>query len=179
MAAKLFFRYGTMGSGKSLHILATAYNFDERNIPFLVLKSAVDTRDIGVIHSRALGDRTCIIVNPEESIKEAIGSTKAPFGRMEALEYLKRQTRYGQGYAYEKNVEYLAQYIEDIVLSLDDENMKNNAIQLAMVIRGESLSFKEEWISMIYSLFYEVRNAGFDSGVAGEAIRRTYEIIQG
>ena len=100
------------------------------------------------------------------------------FGRMEALEYLKRQTRYGQGYAYEKNVEYLAQYIEDIVQSLEDD-MKNNALQLAMLIRGESLSFKEDWISMIYSLFYEVRNAGFDSGVAGEAIRRTYEIMQG
>lgn len=100
------------------------------------------------------------------------------FGRMEALEYLKRQTRYGQGYAYEKNVEYLAQYIEDIAQSLEDD-MKNNALQLAMLIRGESLSFKEDWISMIYSLFYEVRNSGFDSGVAGEAIRRTIEIMQG
>ena len=99
------------------------------------------------------------------------------FGKHEALEYLKRQTRYGQGYAYEKNVEYLAQYIEDIALSLDDD-MKNNALNLAMLIRGEALAFKEEWISMIYSLFYEVRNSNFDSGVAGEAIRRAYEVMQ-
>lgn len=72
MSAKLFFRYGTMNSGKSLHILATAYNFQERKIPFLIVKSSIDTRDEGVIHSRALGDRECIIVNSDERITDAI-----------------------------------------------------------------------------------------------------------
>ena len=74
-------------------------------------------------------------------------------------------------------MEYLAQYIEDIALSLD-EDMKNNTLNLAMLIRGEALSFKEEWVSMIYSLFYEVRNANFDSAVAAEAIRKAYEVMQ-
>ncbi len=100
------------------------------------------------------------------------------FGKEEALKYLQRQTRYGQGYAYDKNVEYLAQYIEDIAMSVEDD-VKNDAITLAMYIRGMSNTFKEKWINMIYSLFYEVRNASFDSAVTREAIRRTYELIQG
>ena len=100
------------------------------------------------------------------------------FGKEEALKYLQRQTRYGQGYAYEKNVEYLAQYIEDVAMSVEDD-VKNDAITLAMYIRGMTNAFKEKWINMIYSLFYEVRNASFDSAVTREAIRRTYELIQG
>ena len=31
--AKLYFNYGAMGSRKSLDLLATAYNFEEKNIP--------------------------------------------------------------------------------------------------------------------------------------------------
>lgn len=100
------------------------------------------------------------------------------FGKEEALKYLQRQTRYGQGYAYDKNVEYLAQYIEDIAMSVEDD-VKNDAITLAMYIRGMTNAFKEKWINMIYSLFYEVRNASFDSAVTREAIRRAYELIQG
>jgi len=100
------------------------------------------------------------------------------FGKEEALKYLQRQTRYGRGYAYEKNVEYLAQYLEDVAMSVDDE-VKNSVLNCAMIIRGMTDTFKEEWISMIYSLFYEVRNSGFDTSVTREAIRRTYEIMKG
>ena len=51
-----------------MQLLATAYNFQERNIPFMVMKSSIDTRDNGVIHSRCLGDRECLIVTPQEDI---------------------------------------------------------------------------------------------------------------
>lgn len=58
---KLFFIYGPMNSGKSLHLLAKAYNFEERSIPFLLLKTKIDDRDgVNVIHSRALGSRPCM-----------------------------------------------------------------------------------------------------------------------
>ena len=44
--AKLYFKYGTMGSGKTLEILRVAYNYIERgqNI-LLLLTSAIDNRD--------------------------------------------------------------------------------------------------------------------------------------
>ena len=67
--AKLYFYYGTMNSGKSMLLLAKAYNFQERGIPFLLLKSRIDTRDgKDVIHSRSLGDKECIGFNREENV---------------------------------------------------------------------------------------------------------------
>ena len=63
---KLFFYYGSMSAGKSLQLLATAYNFQERGIPYAIFKSEIDTRDgEGVIHSRALGDKYCTSISPE------------------------------------------------------------------------------------------------------------------
>lgn len=58
-----------MKSGKSLMLLAKAFNFEERNIPFLIIKSEIDTRDgKGVIHSRALGDRECLTISTDTNI---------------------------------------------------------------------------------------------------------------
>ena len=63
---KLFFYYGSMSAGKSLQLLATAYNFQERGIPYVIFKSEIDTRDgEGVIHSRALGDKSCTSISPD------------------------------------------------------------------------------------------------------------------
>ena len=56
-----------MNSGKSMLLLAQAYNFDERGIPYVIFKSSVDTRDKGVIHSRPLGDKECCTISPKES----------------------------------------------------------------------------------------------------------------
>ena len=43
--AKLYFKYGTMGSGKSLEILRVACNYIERGQNILLLTSALDNRD--------------------------------------------------------------------------------------------------------------------------------------
>lgn len=72
MNAKLRFSYGTMGSGKSLELLTTAYNFEQRNISFVIIKSSIDTRDGGEIKSR-IGDgvsRKCILIDQETNIYE-------------------------------------------------------------------------------------------------------------
>lgn len=69
MSNVLIFKYGCMGSGKSLQLLATAHNFQEHKIPFIVIKSSIDDRDgENVIHSRALGDRECVGIKPEDNI---------------------------------------------------------------------------------------------------------------
>ena len=71
---ELTFKYGTMGSGKSLLLLATAHNFQLRSIPFLILKSTIDTRDgQNTIHSRALlNGRECVSITPEHNIYNLI-----------------------------------------------------------------------------------------------------------
>ena len=64
-----------MNSGKSLQLLATANNFAERGISFLLLKSSLDTRDgENVIHSRALQDRECITVTTGTNIYTLVSS---------------------------------------------------------------------------------------------------------
>lgn len=69
----LRFSYGCMGSGKSLQLLATAYNFQERKIPYVILKSVIDNRDgEGVIYSRALGSKSCTSITPELNLFELV-----------------------------------------------------------------------------------------------------------
>ncbi len=58
--AKLYFRYGTMGSAKTALLLTSAYNFEERGLNYLCMKPVVDTRDKkNVIRSRIGIEREC------------------------------------------------------------------------------------------------------------------------
>ena len=66
--AKLMFYYGSMGSCKSLHLLTTAYNFEEKKIPFLCLKPSIDTRDGEVIRSRVGIERKCAVIHKDTNI---------------------------------------------------------------------------------------------------------------
>ena len=71
--AKIRFFYGVMGSSKTLNLLATAYNFEEKGIPFMVLKPSIDTRDgKNMIKSRAGLKRACVSVNSNVDIYETI-----------------------------------------------------------------------------------------------------------
>lgn len=66
---KLFYYHGTMSSGKSLQLLATAHNFENRKIPYIILKSSVDTRDgESNVFSRALGKKECVTISPDTDI---------------------------------------------------------------------------------------------------------------
>lgn len=72
---KLIFKYGTMGAGKSLQLLAVAHNFQERNIPFVILKSFIDTRSgSDKVFSRALGEKDCVTINRADNIFDIIKS---------------------------------------------------------------------------------------------------------
>lgn len=70
---KLYFSFGVMGSSKSLRLLATAHDFDEKNIPILVLKPSADTRDEkDKVKSRAGLERDCISVESNVNLYTAI-----------------------------------------------------------------------------------------------------------
>lgn len=70
---KLFFKYGSMSSGKSLNLLSTAYNLEDNNIQIMVLKPSLDTRDgEGVIRSRAGLERKCIMIDEDVNLYKAI-----------------------------------------------------------------------------------------------------------
>ena len=44
--AKLYFRYGAMGSSKSANILMVRYNYEERGQYAVLLKPRTDNRDV-------------------------------------------------------------------------------------------------------------------------------------
>lgn len=51
--AKLYFRYGTMNSGKSIDVLKTAHNYEEQGKKVILFTPALDTRaGVGVVSSR-------------------------------------------------------------------------------------------------------------------------------
>lgn len=73
--AELIFRYGTMSSGKSLHLLATAHNLKENGIPYQLLKPAIDTRVEGKIHSRIGIEHICTTVQFTDDLNKFIDTT--------------------------------------------------------------------------------------------------------
>jgi thymidine kinase len=69
LMSKLYFYYGCMNCGKSLSLLSKAYGFRERGIDVLLIKSTIDTRDSGVIRSRALSvEEQCLPISQEEDV---------------------------------------------------------------------------------------------------------------
>ena len=73
--AKLYFIYAPMGSGKSTMLLTKAHSFEERKIPFICLKPAIDDRDgIGTIKSRIGIQRECVSIDNDDDIFEILNN---------------------------------------------------------------------------------------------------------
>ncbi len=65
--AKLYFKYGAMGSSKTAQALVTKYNYEERNMKVLLLKPSTDTRDgADVVRSRIGLESKAVVLTPEE-----------------------------------------------------------------------------------------------------------------
>lgn len=74
--AQLFFRYGTMNSGKSIEILKVAHNYEEQNKTIILMTSAVDTRTgVGIVSSRIGLQRDAIPVATETNIFDLVQET--------------------------------------------------------------------------------------------------------
>lgn len=62
-----------MGSSKTLRLLTTAYNFEEKGIPFITLKPSKDTRgEINMVESRAGLSRECRTINEDDNIYQIV-----------------------------------------------------------------------------------------------------------
>jgi len=72
--AKLFFRYGTIGSGKTLDLLKVAYNYSENDMNAVLLTSKIDNRyGNDIIKSRAgVVEKEAIGVDEKDDIYEII-----------------------------------------------------------------------------------------------------------
>lgn len=67
--AKLYFKYGAMGSSKSAQALITRFNYEEQGMRCWLIKPATDTRDgADIIASRIGLSARAEIIAPEDSI---------------------------------------------------------------------------------------------------------------
>ena len=70
--AKLYFKYGAMGSSKSAQALITRFNYLEKGMTVWLIKPSVDTRDgAGLIRSRIGLEHTAQVITPEQDITAA------------------------------------------------------------------------------------------------------------
>ena len=70
--AKLYFKYGAMGSSKSAQALITKFNYEELGMLVWLIKPSIDTRDgADIIRSRIGLQCSARVITPEEDVKTA------------------------------------------------------------------------------------------------------------
>ena len=75
--AKLYFKYGAMGSSKTANALITKFNYEERGMKVWLIKPSVDTRDgKHTIKSRIGLSAEADIIGENDSISELLESKK-------------------------------------------------------------------------------------------------------
>ena len=69
--AKLYFKYGAMGSSKSAQALIAQFNYEELGMTVWLIKPSVDNRDgADIVRSRIGLERHADVLTPGESIIE-------------------------------------------------------------------------------------------------------------
>lgn len=67
--AKLYFKYGAMGSSKTAQALITKFNYEERGLKVWLIKPAIDTREgRAVCRSRIGLEEEVYLIQPEQDI---------------------------------------------------------------------------------------------------------------
>ena len=70
--AKLYFKYGAMGSSKTAQALITKYNYEENDLKVWLIKPSADTRDgVAILRSRIGLSSPVEVIAPETDIYSA------------------------------------------------------------------------------------------------------------
>jgi len=73
--AKLYFRYGAMGSGKTIDLLKVAHNYEERGQKILIFTSNIDDRyGKGKVKSRIGIEKDAIIIKEDDNILDMVSN---------------------------------------------------------------------------------------------------------
>ena len=75
--AKLYFKYGAMGSSKTAQALITKYNYEENDMSVWLIKPSADIRDgVTVLRSRIGLQAEVTVIPPEKDIYELYKATR-------------------------------------------------------------------------------------------------------
>ena len=76
--AKLYFKYGAMGSSKTAQALITKYNYEENDMKVWLLKPSADTRDgVNILRSRVGLEAEVEIATPDVNVYERYAASFA------------------------------------------------------------------------------------------------------
>ena len=76
--AKLYFKYGAMGSSKTAQALITKYNYEENDMKVWLIKPSADTRDgVTKLRSRIGLEATVEVMTPDMNIYDRFRDTRA------------------------------------------------------------------------------------------------------
>jgi len=81
MGKKVHFKYGVMGSSKSLDLIRAEYNYRERGHDTFVISPAVNTRDGGQIRSRVGLSLDAVNISKEDNLFNLIRTETVKNGR--------------------------------------------------------------------------------------------------
>ena len=103
--AKLYFRYGVMGSSKTANALMVRYNYEERGQEALLVKPELDQRDgARFVASRAGLSHPCIYFSDLRSMEPAALKSYACIIVDEAQFLTREEVRYLTGLVDEQNI---------------------------------------------------------------------------
>ena len=110
--AKLYFKYGAMGSSKSAQALITKFNYEEKGMKVWLIKPGTDTRDgAEMIKSRIGLEAQAQVIGPAESL-------------MSAWHKVDRNAFFKYDVIIADEAQFLTpEQIEDLRLIVDDENI--------------------------------------------------------
>ena len=75
--AKLYFKYGAMGSSKTAQALITKYNYEENDMSVWLIKPSADTRDGADILRSRIGLQACVeVMTPDMNIFDRYTQTR-------------------------------------------------------------------------------------------------------
>jgi len=118
--AKLYFRYGTMNSGKSIEVLRTAHNYEEQGKKVLLFTPAIDDRSgIGIIASRIGMQKSAIVVKEDANMYETASEERPNCIILDEAQFLSKH------------------HIDQLVQIVDDLNIPVIAYGLRADFRGE------------------------------------------
>ena len=116
--AQLYYKYGTMNSGKTIEILKVAHNYEEQGKPVVIMTSALDTRDgYGIVSSRIGMRREAVAITDNMDIFNFIKNLpEKPYCVLiDESQFLSKE-----------NVYYLARVVDDLDIPVMAFGLKND-----------------------------------------------------
>ena len=75
--AKLYFKYGAMGSSKTAQALITKYNYEENDMKVWLIKPSADVRDgVNILRSRIGLEAEVQVITPDQNVYDVFTDTR-------------------------------------------------------------------------------------------------------